>query len=231
MNRFEGIHVNLLNFDYLEYNFFLSFALKSFKSCIKLIKKQEESFIDACFDGITRLSRIGRMDFATEFIYHPIIDQFDLKISKAIKNTKWLIQGIENYQCGLWKDAAESFNAYCLNNTDFFKFDKWIRVFERGWYLLIVSTWGLKDGVYIPVNAINYVYEEAKHSYSHEIDYFVNMQYLKRKVDVQLVSAKEADTAFVAMFKTMFWAYELIKETYPFSIPQMINCMFSKCIY
>lgn len=163
------------------------------------------------------------MDFATEFINNPAINSFDVKISQAIKNLKWLIQGIEQYQCGLWKDAAESLNTFCFNFTNFFSFDKWIRSFERAWYLLISNAWGQKNGVYLPVNALNYVFEEANHTFSHEIDYFVNMQYFIRKVDVQSVTTKEADMIFVAMFKTMIKIYELIKESYPFNIPEMIN--------
>ena len=220
--------MNRLHLDYLEYNFYLSTSLKWFKSCINLIKEGNESFMDLLIRGISMLARIGRLEFANEFLSEPLIDKFDTKISTTIKNTKSLIQGIEQYQCGLWKDAADSFNTYCNNDTNFIDFQRLIRTFERGWYILITSVWGEKEGVYLPVNALNYVFEEANHLYDPDVDYFVTTPYLQRRVDIQNVSQKEWDIIFLSMFKTMFKLYEIIKENYTYNIKQMIHWMFSK---
>lgn len=47
MKKFEGIHVNLLSFDYLEYNFFLSNALRGFSKCVEQIKQHNEVFFNS----------------------------------------------------------------------------------------------------------------------------------------------------------------------------------------
>ena len=41
------------------------------------------------------------------------------------------------------------------------KVSHWIRTFERMWYLAVVNSWGSKYQVYLPVNALNFVYEDV----------------------------------------------------------------------
>lgn len=38
----------------------------------------------------------------------------------------------------------------------------WLRLYETAWYLAIASNWSKRYHVYLPVNALNFVYEDAE---------------------------------------------------------------------
>jgi len=136
MKLLEGIHVNRLQLEYLEYNRMLERANENLKMCMRMIKQADSEFMTPLMSACIILARVGRLEFIDEFAELPVINTFDQKITNSIVNIKALVSGIEKYQHGLWLEAAMDLNAFCSKET-YFCYQRWVRVIERAWYLAI----------------------------------------------------------------------------------------------
>ena len=67
---------------------------------------------------------------------------------------------------------------------DFFDFKHWMKTFERAWYLAITNIWG-KNGIYLPVNALIYIYEDASITDEGDFDPYYEMLYYVKQIDLQ----------------------------------------------
>jgi hypothetical protein len=223
----QDIQINKLDVNLLVFDKFLFTSRQILCQAIeKLIKgkEPEETIIRDIIGQICNFSRIDKIEIADE-----ILDTFANKTQNKecktiLKSFHHLTEGIEQYQHGMWLDSANSFNKlfekidYCIPIIDR------LRIMERAWYCTIVS-YASKEA-YIPVNALNYIYESA--SIPEDVDGYYYMQQFERKLNLQKASNKEMChtlTNLIKSFKNYNDSYKLGNLLVTNPTPQV---MFSK---
>ena len=177
---FSGIHINKLEFGDYVYNSTLTKGLGYVVKCIADVNNNLQSFHKSAILACNTLARIDRM----EYFMRDAFKEFRPEIHEILSNFSYFIEGVQKYQNNMWFDSAHSFYNYLKLKHEFFNFKHWIRSFERAWYLAITNIWG-KNGIYLPVNALNYVYEDANITEEEGFDPYYEMLYYVKQIDLQ----------------------------------------------
>jgi hypothetical protein len=102
-----------------------------------------------------------------------------------------------------------------------------LRIIERTWYLALTNKCGSSYGVYIPVNALNYVHEKAHIPEGNEIHPYYTLLSFERSIDLQSCDSESLDLLFVGILQHYRKIYKIIKEDQPYNIKFTIAVAFN----
>ncbi|CAI2383785.1 unnamed protein product [Moneuplotes crassus] len=120
-----------------------------------------------------------------------------------IDRVQGLIKAIELYQCDQWEKSIQEYMEFMNHNTKILKEVQWLRMFEKTWYLAIVTFWADQGSIYLPVNALNYLHEDVEvieNEQEHEERYLKILNY-EKWINLPQSQNKDPLGFFIAMLK------------------------------
>jgi hypothetical protein len=212
---FEGIQLSKMQLGDFEYNEMMKDALQLINQCIKSMDVNDEEFYTKALNSISKLAKLGKLEYFDTSRFA----QYKKNVYVIMKNLDHKIEGIEKFQHGLWVDGARSFYNYLtLYRHEYFNFTDWSRNFERAWYITIANTWGFDAGVYLPVNALNYIDEDAKIPESEDFDPYYQILYYEKDVDLQEVDKAKSLEFLINMLVLYKNVFQYLKHDHPYNM-------------
>lgn len=227
LNLLENIHIGQISCGIMGYDLMLQKAYLTIQKYINYEDTEDHSFESSeiyrnniLLNAIFICSKIGRLDIISRL---RCISEYSSKTSKnaevseGLINTLALIKAIEHYQSGRWYSAIKYFIEYMTQNYKSIDSVQWLRIFERTWYMAITLFWGVNNGAFLPVSALNYVAEDI---IVIENDDETNTNHLhincyEKIVDLQSKpSNKDQKSTSYEIFSTLIKHFKVVYEEY-----------------